>query len=126
MKMARTAPIFFTLLYLIAMARPVAPLFIFVANQDYIAEFLCINTDKPELDCKGKCYLMQMLEEKQEKNKKELPKINLSDYPIGFIRIADLPITKIDQHLKTPIFSNADRYSYQYSFSDFHPPTRFI
>ncbi len=30
-------------------------------NQDYVAEELCENTDKPELECNGKCYLMKQL-----------------------------------------------------------------
>ncbi|OWW25043.1 hypothetical protein B4Q04_10870 [Zobellia sp. OII3] len=59
--MTRLAPLFLTLLYLVAMVRPVFPILEFVVNQDYIAEFLCINTDKPELECNGKCYLMQMI-----------------------------------------------------------------
>ncbi|MEM9990737.1 MAG: hypothetical protein AAF738_03180, partial [Bacteroidota bacterium] len=43
-------------------------------NVEYIAEFLCINKDKPELVCNGKCYLVAELEKQQE----ELP-IHLTD-----------------------------------------------
>lgn len=30
-------------------------------NKDYVAEVLCINKDKPELECNGKCYLNKQL-----------------------------------------------------------------
>ncbi len=55
--------------YLLAMVRPIVPLASFVINQDYIAKFFCVNQDKPELDCNGKCYLMQKLEEQNEEKR---------------------------------------------------------
>lgn len=30
-------------------------------NKDYVTEVLCINKDKPQLQCKGKCYLKKQL-----------------------------------------------------------------
>ena len=39
----------FIFLYITAMLRPVMPLANYLINQDYIAEFLCINKDLPEL-----------------------------------------------------------------------------
>jgi len=42
-------------------------------NYDYISKVLCINKDKPELNCNGKCYLMSKLAaestSKEDKNK---------------------------------------------------------
>ncbi|ELR71084.1 hypothetical protein C900_03048 [Fulvivirga imtechensis AK7] len=38
----------------------------FKINQDYIARVLCINRDKPELNCNGHCILMQKLKKTQE------------------------------------------------------------
>jgi hypothetical protein len=49
----------------------------FKINQDFIAEVLCINREKPMSTCNGKCYLSEQLkkaEEQEEKapvNKKE-------------------------------------------------------
>jgi hypothetical protein len=34
----------------------------FTLRHDYIAEHLCINRDRPELECDGKCYLMRQME----------------------------------------------------------------
>ena len=39
----------------------------FEANRKYIAQYLCEHRNKPELDCKGKCYLKEKLES-EEKN----------------------------------------------------------
>ena len=40
--------------------------------KDFIAEFLCINKDKPEMQCHGQCFLMQSLEQNHEQEQ-ELP-----------------------------------------------------
>jgi len=46
--------------------RPVIPYIEYAVNKDYIAKNLCINRDKPQNCCEGKCYL-----EKQLKNSTE-------------------------------------------------------
>ena len=45
----------------------------FYLNQDYIARTLCINKDKPELLCSGKCVLNTMLEKSEESEKQQIP-----------------------------------------------------
>jgi hypothetical protein len=42
----------------------------FKLNQDYIAAVLCINKAKPELGCKGKCYLKKQLKAQQQQEQK--------------------------------------------------------
>jgi hypothetical protein len=41
----------------------------FTLNQKYIAAELCVNRDKPELNCNGKCYLMRKLKQAEQKEK---------------------------------------------------------
>lgn len=41
----------------------------FELNQTYIAQNLCINRNKPELHCNGKCYLMKKFKQAEEKEK---------------------------------------------------------
>ncbi|MEY3956556.1 MAG: hypothetical protein RLZ73_1011 [Bacteroidota bacterium] len=36
-------------------------------NRDYIAENLCVNRDKPMLNCNGQCYLAKKLKAAEEK-----------------------------------------------------------
>ncbi|MEO9967495.1 MAG: hypothetical protein ABJF11_16980 [Reichenbachiella sp.] len=40
----------------------------FAMNKDYIAAYLCENQDRPELDCQGKCFLMQKLKKQSHNN----------------------------------------------------------
>src|SRR5690606_33763130 len=40
----------------------------FLYNQDYIAEILCINKQKPSMHCDGKCFLMQQLANQDSPN----------------------------------------------------------
>jgi hypothetical protein len=42
----------------------------FRVNQSYIAEVLCVNKDKPEMHCNGRCHLKKELDKdtQQEKN----------------------------------------------------------
>ncbi|WP_439474140.1 hypothetical protein [Algoriphagus formosus] len=39
----------------------------FSINRKYIIENFCINKDKPELACDGKCFLMQKINEEKER-----------------------------------------------------------
>ena len=78
--------IFFYLLYLLAMVRPLIPIMEYYANYDYIATELCENKDKPYLECNGKCYLQKQLKEINHNNhehKSTIPQINFDDYPVS-------------------------------------------
>lgn len=104
------------------MVRPVLPLFEYVINQDYIAEFLCVNKENIELQCNGKCYLMQKLSAQNEEKKQQLPKIAMEEYPIGFVAFTtvDLPKEKIIRNNSFVGYCN--NYSFIYSDSSFRPP----
>lgn len=41
----------------------------FYSNQKYIAENLCINKDKPQMHCCGKCQLCKRLKQEDNKDK---------------------------------------------------------
>ena len=78
--------IFFYLLYLLAMVKPLVPVIEYYANYDYIATVLCENRDKPYLECNGKCYLEKQLNEvnhTDHDHKSTVPQINFDDYPIS-------------------------------------------
>ncbi|MGB1043087.1 MAG: hypothetical protein ACPGU6_06815 [Tenacibaculum sp.] len=106
---------------MIAMLRPIAPFVEYVINYDYISKVLCINKDKPELQCNGKCQLMQKLEKQQDDDFKSL-RIVQEDYPIGFIELLKITSQKIIS-VKEEVFSIANNYSYLFIISVFHPPT---
>lgn len=106
---------------MIAMLRPIAPFVEYAINYDYISKVLCINKDKPELKCNGKCQLMQKLEKQQDDDFKSL-RIVQEDYPIGFIELLKITSKKI-VGVKKGVFSSTNNYSYLFVKQVFHPPT---
>jgi len=106
------------------MLRPISPLVNYALNQDYIAEFLCINKDKPELQCNGKCHLVKELEKSQKEEQNKL-RINLEEYPISTLhhpvnKLVEKPLNFREIRLNSRY---ENRYNYLFSFSIFHPPS---
>ncbi|WP_121064825.1 hypothetical protein [Maribacter vaceletii] len=100
------------------MTRPILPLLEYISNKDYIAEVLCINKERTELNCQGKCYLMQQLKAQEENKKTNIPKVSLEEYPIGFVYLI-----KLDLLYKKNLFSNIQKkYTKDYHFL-FHKDT---
>ena len=106
-----------------AMTRPVIPLMEYVIYEDYIAEFLCINKDNEALECNGKCYLMQKIQEQNEEKQENLPKIAMEEYPIGFIHFLALSSSGLNESAHQPQFHYLDSYHYLLSLKSFHPPS---
>ncbi|WP_299676761.1 hypothetical protein [uncultured Tenacibaculum sp.] len=113
---------FFVLLYLIAMLRPIAPFVEYAINYDYIAKVLCINKDKPELSCKGKCQLMKKLKQQQEDDFNSL-RIAMEEYPIGFVSVLEVKKRDDYQQKQKANFGYHKNYKFLYYPSVFHPPT---
>lgn len=42
----------------------------YLINYDYISKVLCINRDKPESCCNGKCHLMKEMKKQEESESK--------------------------------------------------------
>ena len=49
----------------------------YLVKYDYIAENLCVNKDKENLDCNGKCHLKNRLAEASQNADNDLPTENL-------------------------------------------------
>ena len=106
---------------MVAMLKPIAPFVEYAINKDYIAKALCINQDKPELKCGGKCHLMKQLE-KQEKEEQKQLRVSLEEYPIGFVKVY---AQKSDVHTELNqknTYKTSQQYSYLYYHKIFHPP----
>ncbi|WP_299626344.1 hypothetical protein [uncultured Tenacibaculum sp.] len=113
---------FFVLLYLIAMLRPIAPFVEYAINYDYIAKVLCINTDKPELSCNGKCHLKKKLQQQQEEDYNSL-RIAMEEYPIGFVSVLEVRKRVHPKQKQKSNFGYHKNYKFLYHPSVFHPPT---
>lgn len=100
-------------------------------NQDYIIENLCINRNRPEMECNGKCCLQTQLksvdESQTDKKGTSLPaklKVFESDnyienYTFSFFE----SIQKLSKE-NLSILNNL--YSFDYLNTCFHPPQTLI
>ena len=85
------------------MLKPIAPFVEYAINYDYISKILCINKDKPAMNCKGKCQLMIKVQEKQQNDYQSL-KIHMEEYPVGFVKILNLKNKKDFSNFKKNLF----------------------
>jgi len=91
-------------------------------NKSYITQMFCINKSRPELQCEGKCFLMQKLKEK-EQSEEQIPA-----HVVGTKEIQLLPIQAIlliSEDL--PIFYSQPSYQETLDkmmlvYDIFHPP----
>lgn len=113
------------ILSLFLFLKPVIPFLEYAAFYDYIKNELCVNKDKPELQCNGKCHLKKKLtkasnsENGHEKNQSFSIEHSIVyfqntqiDYMLFFPKEQQLKINSLYNHI----------YNYHYTNSVFHPP----
>jgi hypothetical protein len=105
--------------------RPVYPYLSYVIHQEYIAEFLCVNKDKPELKCNGKCHLKEEIKNQSAEDKKPIsPLRNLIQENI-LLWSSDnsiVPEIKSFNFYYSLYFKYISNYYFLSSYSFFHPP----
>ncbi|GAA3783711.1 hypothetical protein GCM10022271_15030 [Corallibacter vietnamensis] len=100
-------------------------------NIDYIIKTYCINTDKPELKCNGKCHLAKQLnlETQNSEDENELNSIAVFE---GFLPVFNQiqtyilpkkPKLTISKHIVDGYFNN---YFFLKGESQYKPPQRLI
>lgn len=107
------------------MLRPITPFVEYAVNYDYISKVLCVNKDKPTLQCNGKCHLVKELKKQQDDDFKSL-QVSMEEYPIGFIETLNFTCKKITKKLYKKYCFYQQPYSYEIAYSLFHPPINFI
>lgn len=68
---SRAYSIFFLLILILYLLRPVTPFIEYALNKEYIAKNLCINRNKPKSCCEGKCHLKKQLAKSDPANDSE-------------------------------------------------------
>lgn len=102
---------FITILLLLSFhAQPLMTVSVWVdycINNDYIREVLCINKERPKLQCDGKCYLTQQLSKKSTKKESQEKAMVMEQSltPVFFVEIQDV-IFKNTASLSTAENSN--------------------
>jgi len=84
--------------------KPVLPVVEYVVLYDYIKNELCVNKDKPELECNGKCHL-----------KKELARAADSEKEKGKTQFASAEIQLVFYQAISDIFSFDFFKSYRFN-----------
>ncbi len=102
----------------------------FLGNQSYIATTLCVNRDKPEMHCNGKCVLMQRLKaveeerrEAQERPLRIIEKLELSHFIVEALSLLDFPTFYI--YSETIVQSESTVYN-AYLLRILQPPEQFF
>nr|WP_121272320.1 hypothetical protein [Pedobacter schmidteae] len=93
----------------------------FEANQNYIAKELCINRDKPEMHCNGKCYLMKKLkqaQEKEQKQERQSQKVQIQDALVTQKMVYVFPVKQLKSLRAAEVPFALPRHS----SAIFHPP----
>ena len=96
----------------------------YLVNNEYIKEVLCINKERPKLECNGKCYLMQQLQ------KSEIPQDENEPPITALTKIEYIEFALFQVEIKNLLFSFKEKPSTHYLFKNdasilddiFHPP----
>lgn len=97
----------------------------FELNKEYITSNLCVNRNKPWMNCNGKCYLMKKVKEaeKEENNRDardSLRQLSISFYQHIYAPFLNREESMQDRKIAYPGYSY--HYSSQYVNSIFRPP----
>lgn len=90
-------------------------------NIEYIIKELCENKDKPELNCKGKCFLKKKMAQADESEKKTNEIFKQVEFP-AFIPNSTLTLSLKSIELENRYALVNNLYNYQNYIRIFHPP----
>ncbi|MFC6096849.1 hypothetical protein ACFPVY_09350 [Flavobacterium qiangtangense] len=109
------------------LVKPIVPVFQYVFDYQYISEVLCVNKEKPELQCNGKCHLMKELAKASEDEKPTSSDKKNHHSEVEILFIEELNTFAIEQNSivfdnqNTSVYSNL--YSHLNCKTFFHPPS---
>ena len=93
------------------------------ANKEYISAFLCINRDKPQLACQGKCQLTKKLKEQEQAEKRSGEKSHHPEVQINLFCQALFSLPAIGPGtVQVPLARYRPGHAIQAYGAIFHPP----
>lgn len=110
--------------FLLQLCNKVGILTWFKINQKEIAALFCINKNKPELACDGKCYLKYKLQKatEAENNTSTIPNNLVKQVQEEFFICETSSNNSILPTSQVYFHTYKNHYSHQVLFSNFHPP----
>jgi len=114
-------------IYFLALLKPLGPYIGYSLHKTYITEKLCVNTDRPEMNCKGKCFLKKELEKTSEipVSEKNAPIINLRDFPLCLLWEEEKGLNESNRN-QVSHFAYTSLLEMQRVHEIFHPPEQLI
>ncbi len=96
----------------------------FKLNQDFIAKTLCINRDKPEKLCSGKCQLTKKIAESKEESSSQdpVPQPDEQKQVLSFHEILPLQINNAKPRDLKPLFATQTFTAQACAIDIFQPP----
>ncbi len=94
-------------------------------NIDYIIENYCINKNKPELQCNGKCHLAKQLTaiDNSDDSGKAIMGLFDSFFPVFSEKLPAIEIRNLVRYSnKQSISSQTQNYTYKFEYFHFKPP----
>ncbi len=93
----------------------------YTLNIEYIIAELCENKDKPELNCKGKCYLKKKMGEADKAEKQSAEIFKQIKFPV-FIPYSNISISAEYILIENSIPELKNLYTHTPNIKIFHPP----
>jgi hypothetical protein len=94
----------------------------FKLNQDYIAKVLCINREKPQLECNGQCILMEKMKNTQDSENPEQSQSSKSQLLEIFSELTTIFHPLIFPTVEEKFFEYTEQALVSYLSQIFHPP----
>lgn len=95
---------------------------------DTFIENFCINKDKPELNCDGKCYLSELLDKNSTENENQQKMMLASSSELVFYfhnGLDEISNSNFTEHSK-PIFQITELYTFDFLEKKIKPPKDLI
>ena len=106
--------------------KPILPVLEYVVLHDYIKNELCVNKNKPELECNGKCHLKKELAKaSQSENGKEKSYSFSVEYAVVFCQdiFTQVSFVLTEGYVNKTLFSKQITYTFNFSRVHFRPPS---
>ncbi len=92
----------------------------YLDKTDFIEQF-CVNKDKPEMKCNGKCHLKKVTQENSDNNTTPTTKITFKEITLFVEKEFSYTLFNFSEEQKKQNYYQ-ENYSYLNSYTLFHPP----
>ncbi len=94
-------------------------------RKEFIIKNYCINKNRPELHCDGKCYLAKRIEAAREKEEKQASD-SFSCKLFGFENFVSPRIASTEFELACLFFTASDNFEYASTYTSLVHPSLFV